>query len=107
MSIPPKWLAFLFLFWLGTLWLCSVTLGTTLLDSDAAGTITGIANVNANVGTIPAMWLTLTKVFTFGHGSMPFFTEGIGVYIRLVILCLTGAIALPLAYDTIRLIKVV
>lgn len=104
MSLPPKWLFGLLIIWAIVVTLCAFTVGADVVTAKTADQLSSISTPNATVKTVPNIYKTVTGILGWGGEDMTFFTTGIGVVIRVFMLCLSAAIALPLAYDTIRLL---
>lgn len=104
MSVPSKWWLCLFVIWIGVVLLCSVTVGGTAIASKEGSQLTGITSVSANPFSIGKLYTTVTGIFNWDGDKMTFFTDGIGYYIRIFLLCLTAAIVIPFVFDVVRLL---
>lgn len=112
MTVSSKWLFGLFVLWLGTVVMCSVVVGAPLLGSGETDVFNPLVNPDASVSGATQVYYIVTAILGFGGEgasklgiNLSFFNDGIGYWIRVILLTLSAAIALPLAYDTLRLIS--
>jgi uncharacterized membrane protein YciS (DUF1049 family) len=106
MTLPPKWYLFVMLLWFVTVFLLSITVGQSAMDTGTTTTINGmVVQGNAEVSTITSFWHTLTSIIQFGDSKMAFFNVGIGSYIRAILVIIGGIIGLFTAYDIVRILK--
>ena len=112
MTVPPKWLLGLFILWLGSIMMCGVVVGAPLLGVGETDVFNPLVNPPSDIDGATKIYYIVTAMLGFGSESaselginLSFFDDGIGYWIRVFILTISAAIALPLAYDTLRLIS--
>jgi len=98
--IGSKWWLGLFLLYIIIVILCLVTEGS-FLGAGQVDQLSKLSHLSVSFGSIKTIWDVFTTCFTW---NFAFFQSGIGVYIKLPLICLTVAVAIPFIIDLARVI---
>lgn len=93
------WLALFLLYLLVTI-LCLATEGS-YIGAEQTTHLSQLASLDVSFGSIGTIWNIVTDCFTWHFAVLE---TGIGVYIKLVLMCLSAAVAIPFVIDLARVI---